>query len=570
MLHALRLGRRSPRRPVSPSAVLLGLLLAAAASDPLYGQAPSITALWPLGLQPGQSCKLVVRGANLGDARRLWTSVAAEAALDPESTNDAGSATFVLTVPETATPGVAALRVATTRGVSNLVLLLVDDLPGVAKRGGNRSASAAQELPFPAAVDGACDAEGYDYYRFAGTRGQRVSIDVWARRLGSPLDPVIRLLDASGKELAYSDDEPGLGPDSRIDCQLPADGQYLIELRDIRYAGGAGHRYRLRLGSFPRVNVPVPSAAAPGTSARLALAGADAEQAGTIDVAVPADARDRMPLAVRLPGGQGSTLVNLLVADPQRPEVVEQETGNQPAAAQPLALPAAVTGRFDHPRDRDHYRFTAAKGERIAFRGLTRSLGSPADLLLRVLNEQGAALAEVDDTGTDEGVLDWTAPADGTYFLAVEDLLRRGGAELAYRVEAEPSVGRFALTLAADKFDVPQGGALSVKVAAQRAGYDGPITLELEGAPDGLQLEGRAIDEKKPETTLKVTFPPDYEPGSVVTFRVRGRAKVGDAEVLVTADALPAVRQALSGLAYPPPDVASVVAVGIVPQAEKK
>jgi hypothetical protein len=563
--------RRYPQSlPALLVALLLGLHIAMMAPGRAYAQAPVINALAPLGLQPGQTAKVVVRGSNLGDARHLWTSIAAEAALDPESKNDASSATFVVRVPQDAAPGVAAVRVATTRGISNLVLLLVDDLPGVAKRGGNGSASAAQEVPFPAAVDGACDAETFDYYRFAGKRGQRVSIEVWARRLGSPLDPVIRLLDASGKELAYSDDEPGLGADCRIDCQLPGDGDYLIELRDIRYAGGAGHRYRLRLGSFPRVNVPVPSAVAPGTSVQVALAGPDAELAGTLDVAVPPDARERLPLAVRLPDGQGSTLLNLLVVDPQRPEVVEHETGDHHDAAQELSLPVAVTGRFHHPRDRDYYRFAAAKGERITFRGLTRSLGSPADLLLRVLNEQGTPLVEVDDTGTDEGILDWTAPADGTYYLVAEDLLRRGGAEMVYRIEAERNAGRYGLTLAADKFDVPQGGALSVKVTAQRAGYDGPITLELDGAPGDLQLEGRVIDEKKPETTLKVAFPASYEPGTVVTFRVRGRAKVGDTEVLVTADALPAVRQALSGLAYPPPDVASVVAVGIGPQAEKK
>ena len=57
-----------------------------------------------------------------------------------------------------------------------------------------------------------------DFFRIAVAAGQRVSFEVLGRRLGSGLDPVLRLRDSAGRELpgAYSDDAPGLQTDARL------------------------------------------------------------------------------------------------------------------------------------------------------------------------------------------------------------------------------------------------------------------------------------------------------------------------------------------------------------------
>ncbi len=72
-----------------------------------------------------------------------------------------------------------------------------------------------------------------------------------ARRIGSGLDPMVRELDTQGRELAWNDDAPGLMGDSQLSFKAPAAGDYLVEIRDIRWQGGL---YRLRSGisrSFP-------------------------------------------------------------------------------------------------------------------------------------------------------------------------------------------------------------------------------------------------------------------------------------------------------------------------------
>ena len=123
----------------------------------------------------------------------------------------------------------------------------------------------------PVAVDGTCEPETFDFYKFNAAAGQRITCEVVARRLGYALDPAIRLLDATGKELAYSDDEPGIGADCRFAHTFAAAGTYTLEIRDIRYAGGPTHRYRMRIGNFPLSTTTFPMGARRGSTPKLQL-----------------------------------------------------------------------------------------------------------------------------------------------------------------------------------------------------------------------------------------------------------------------------------------------------------
>src|SRR3989442_9072517 len=47
------------------------------------------------------------------------------------------------------------------------------------------------------------------------------SLEVEARRMGSAIDPVLEVLDSAGHRVAYNDDAPGLGVDSRVEVTFP-------------------------------------------------------------------------------------------------------------------------------------------------------------------------------------------------------------------------------------------------------------------------------------------------------------------------------------------------------------
>src|SRR5690606_25729476 len=142
--------------------------------------------------------------------------------------------------------------------------------------------------------------------------------------------------------------------------------------------------------------------------------------------------------------------------------------------------------------DLDYFKVEATKGQKLRIQGQGRSVGSAIDLYLRILAADGKQLAVAEDAGLGEGVLSYAVPADGSYYVVAEDLLRRGDPGLVYRLEATLEEPGFALTLEVDRLNPPQGGVFTAKVVAARSGYTGPIELALEGI-DGATLAANTI-----------------------------------------------------------------------------
>lgn len=545
------------------------LALVLIASNFAQAQAPpSVSHTAPSSIAPGQATNVTLFGGNLAGATKIWLSFAGTAELAADVANngqDAGQTVWRITPAEGGGPGIGALRVAGPGGISPVFLFAVDDLPTVADNGQNKSLETAQDVTLPTAVDGVCEPESFDFYRFTGHVGQRVSVEALARRLGTPLDPVIRLLDASSKELAYSDDEPGLGSDCRFAYELPADGVYYVEIRDIRYQGGGGHRYRLRLGDFPLTTGTFPVAGQKGTTPRVEWVGPAVDGLAARSVSVPhgTTAPDIWASAA-FASAQGSGLATLRVSDST--EAVEFEPNDTAEQASPIDLPTGINARLLAPHDRDYFQFSAKAGQRFTFKGETREHGSPTDLYLRLYKADGSLLAEAEDSaGNEEGALDVSLPEDGVYRLMVEDLHRRGGPDHVYRVEVKPYSPGFSLAVEGNTFNAPLGGVFVAKVTSARRDYNGPITLSVEGAGDGLTLAGNVIPEGKNETELRVTLPASIPSGTLANARIVGRAKVGEADVAAVAHTLATLRGQFNGLPYPPAELDGVVGVGVGP-----
>ena len=69
------------------------------------------------------------------------------------------------------------------------------------------------------AIAGQLNAVAPRFFRFTLTEGQQITAEVFARRLSSELDPVLRLLGPDGRELVYSDDVPGTEGDALLQWQ---------------------------------------------------------------------------------------------------------------------------------------------------------------------------------------------------------------------------------------------------------------------------------------------------------------------------------------------------------------
>ena len=524
---------------------------------PASAQSPSLTQATPGALVPGQATELILQGANLSGATNLWTGFKTEA-ITPKG-GPAGALKLSVKLGSAVPVGVHAVRVASTNGVSNPLLLMVDDLPSVPDAGTNTSPTNAQALPWPVAVDGAAVALKPKCYRVTVKAGERLAIEVVAQRLGSKLDPVLRLLDAQGRELAFCDDESGLSGDCRIAHVFAAGGDYFIEVRDINYGGGADYRFRLRVGDFPLVNLPFPAGVKAGSPGTFTFVGPQVEKVPAV-TATAAVEELRLPLSAKFPGGKSSGFGAAVVSG--LTEVVEAEPNENAETATPFTLPAGLNGRFLKAKERDFWKFSAKKGQRVVFTAQTRSLGSASEVMLQLRDAKGTALISSAVNDASEGAVTNSIPADGTYFLVVDELIRRGGPQHAYRVEAELQPAGFALEADAEKAEAAPGGSFTVKVTVARRDYTGPITLSLAGI-EGAKLADEVIKDKAANTTLKVTLPDNAEPGSLTHFRIVGRAKIGEVEFATTARTTLALRKIYPTMPFPPRELDGPIALGV-------
>lgn len=529
----------------------------------LLGKPPTIKTILPLAAAPGKITEVVIEGRHLEKVTGLWTTFDSKISLIEGEKREGNRLRLRIDIPPETPVGIGAIRATGPGGLSNLALFLIDDLAARSPGANNTSVESASAIEPPCAIDSRTAADRRSYYSFKARAGQRLSFEVMAQRIGSQLDPILRILDHSGREVAFNDDSAGA--DSQLAWRCEKEGEYLIELRDVIYRGGDDFTYRLRAGDFPLVSAPYPMRAEQEKSTKISIAGPDCAGVEPRDVQLPGGSSGRaFSLGARFPGGASSSFVTLLSSD--LPELLEEEPNNRAESAGALQPPCAINGRFANEGDRDFYRIAGKKGTRLVIRGETRHSGSPTDLYLRLEKPGGGKIAEAEDRSYDpgkdkekgknyyfeEGVLNYTFPEDGRVILMVEDLIRRGGPEHVYRIEVRRGQGGFSLELAETLYSSAPGGDLKVKVRCRRNGYDGPIELVAEGLPGGTKPGKARIGKGKDSAELKITLEKDLQPGSLGTFRIFGTTADGEKAFRVEARTREALRRTFPRLFHPP------------------
>jgi hypothetical protein len=532
-------------------------------------QAPTMSSLSPLSLRPGQTQDVVVRGGNLAGATQFWTSFRGHAILTPQKPNNGknpGEVSFRVTVPPDTPPGTYGVRVATNQGISPLRILLVDDLSAIAEHPGNNTPAAAQLVSLPAAIDGTVDALASQFYKFHVEAGQRLSMEIFARRIGSALDPTLRLFDASGREIAYSDDLPGLSEDAEINQTFAKAGDYVLAVEDNLNQGGGNYQYHLRIGDFPGASVALPLGATRGSEVTFRFADKSGMDIEPLHVKVPVDPLlFALNVPARFAGGSTRSFATVLLSDHR--EFNETEPNDDRKAANRAEFGDGLNGRLQKPADVDHFVFRAKAGQSARFTAFARRLGSPADIVLRLTQADGGQLAYAEGAAANEATLSASFPAAGDYVLEVADLNRRGGPRYAYHVDVVPSDAGFSLAASADSLNIPAGGTAIVTVQAVRFRYVGPISVQAVGLPSGVTSVPTVIGPGQDGVVLSLRSAPGAGAGRVYPIRIVGSARIRNADFQTSATVIDALKTDLGGMPYPPESLTVGTALGIAPPA---
>jgi hypothetical protein len=274
---------------------------------------------------------------------------------------------------------------------------------------------------------------------------------------------------------------------------------------------------------------------------------------------------------VRQSDGNSQSFAAILLSD--RRQATEAEPNNAPKTASRVNLGEDLNGRLETQDDVDYFVFHSPAGEYVRFTSLSRRLGSPADLALRLLKSDGNALASAESQGAQEATLGATLPVAGDYLLEVRDLSHRGGPRFVYHLEglAEPAkpqkdqtnpgriVRGFSLSSAADSVVIPAGGTAAIPVTAVRTGYVEPVSVRAVGLPSGVESQTTWIGrgEDTAELTLKSTGP--LPEGLIHSIQIVGSPAHSDAALLATTT--DAVRAQLGAMPYPPLGLCSDLAL---------
>jgi hypothetical protein len=501
------------RRPDSTVRLFASLLLTlwlaqgAAAELPLA----RLTAAFPPGGRRGTTVQVTVSGQDLDGLTGLRFSDARIVA------KPSGANVFAVSVPADLPEGVYDVRVVGKYGISNPRAFVVTSLEEMINKPGNTQPGAAVTLPMGAAISAVAEPKAAQYYRVVVKKGRPIVVAVAASSIDSKFDPSMVLSDAAGRECAVS------RRGEAICFTAPADGEYLLNVHDMTYRGGAEFFYRLTTTEGDSGEKERPFDYCPSIAAFL----------DTID--------DRLRA--------GSTGASLVAA-------------HAPSSRfQKLEISCDVTGRFAPRGGLSRFTFDAPAGAKLAIEVFSHRLGHPTSpffLLQRVtLDDRGvekvADVREVYESPANLGGVEFdTASHDpactldvkeaGRYRVTLRNLFTTGGdaAVLPYRLSIRNALPDFRLVAFAaspiaekDSKDVPlwslllrRGGVTPIKVVAQRRdGFAGEIQLNVAGLPPGVTCEAASIAPGATSALLLLRAAPTAAP-SIAPLTVSGTANM--------------------------------------------
>jgi hypothetical protein len=455
------------------------------------------------------------------------------------------------------------LRIRAANGLSNPLNFFVDNLPeftGRAEKAANpelerfrrflgddaTNASGMSEMrvTFPAVVNGQIMAGEVDRVHFVARKGQHLLAVVSARKLMPYLadavpgwfQATLGLTDAKGRQIAYNDDFR-FDPDPVLYCEIPHDGEYILEIKDAIYRGREDFVYRIMVGELPFITSVFPLGGKAGEKTTVALTGWNLP-VSKLRIDATNESSAILPVCLN-ENGRISNVVPF-ATDSLR-ECLDWGTNYTQSTAQAVAMPLIINGRIERPGACKFYRFEGRAGQEVVAEVRARRLGSPLDSVLKLIDSNGKQLAFNDDwedkacgleTHHADSYLRTRLPSDGTYFVGLGDAQHKGGDEYAYRLRLSEPRPDFELLVTPSSINGRAGASIPLTVyALRRDGFTNEIQVRLKDAPSGCALNANRIPAGQDELRVTLQVPPRLA-NELTRMTIEGRAVIVGREVV--------------------------------------
>ena len=359
-----------------------------------------------------------------------------------------------LKIAPDAKPGRREFRLVRNNGqISNPLPFYVDTISGVREPylAVPPNKKPKYEFRLPCVINGQIMPGETDRWFFTAKKGNKLVFQTFARAMVPFMGDcvpgyfqcILELKDSTNNRIAFADDR-GFDPDPLLACTIPADGEYVLEVRDALYRGRADFVYRIRAwkGDPPKFQIRKPD--------------------------------------LKLPLRQTSEL----------------------AKDGMTAFPVLLQGCIAAPAQTDKFVIRAEKGEKIVGEVFARRLGSQLDSRLTVLGPDGKTVAFNDDykrvlagnllQHTDSWLC-FTAPESGKYTFLLTDTSRLGSPDHTYFLRIDHPKPSFKVYVTASSKTVFINGAQPLKLLVEpQDGFNKDIRLRIK-SPNGYYVIGSNI-----------------------------------------------------------------------------
>jgi hypothetical protein len=493
--------------------------------------APIVIAVSPLGARQGETLDVQLLGRNLEGSSEITF-----ARPDIKAKVVVADFFFVqvhITVGPKVPIGLHDFRLRTPVG-THVGVFQVGSLPRVSDTEPNNDLKHAQPVKLPAMIDGVLDLDDYDVFRFHADAGQTVVFDLYSTRAGTRFDSTLTILDERGAELDFVDDAY-IQKDPYLAFTAKKTGDYFVRVAGSTepiaglFEGTPYSSYRLVAGVVPHMLHALPAGMKRGSLNEMTISGFNLQsidrvvlgdglaegkvvKAGrgtlVIRMEVPTSIRPgRYPLRVFCGTQEAMRQIDVVISDFDEQLADQKSSRHHP---QPVSIPLALSGVFDHKKAAHFFTFDVQAGERLLFDVDSMKLGYLDDPLVAIYTMDGKLLISHDDRVQQNGdeppnldsYLVYKFEKAGRHIAMIRDCADRGDPNYIYRLAISRAQPDFDLRSLTPELTLFRGRTVLLPVRVRRfGGWSTPVEVWLEKPPAG--ISGEKVVAQPKDTIVK-------------------------------------------------------------------
>lgn len=536
-------------------------------------QKMSMGFIYPAGGEKGTTTDLEIGGLNLKDATQVLISgEGVKAEIIPliqvlekgkpkriikEKLNDQSSPQLAdrigvrVTIEKKAKPGLRDLRLQSSKGVSNKLSFEVGQYPNVLEQKGSSAEKPTRVAQLPATLCGQIMPGERDCFSFDAVKGATLIASVKARTLVPYIadavpgwfQPVIRMTNSKGREVAYCDDYRN-AVDPVIITTIPETGTYTLTIYDAIYRGREDFDYRIELGEIPFIQYVYPCVGKVGKSTKVTLKGINIGP-NSIQFKPTHEGYDELTVVAK----------NGYVSNPVPFWGVPKNSTIEvtPSAKTVLLLGNVIFDSISAPRQLKTYTVSAEKNENIVLEIRARRLGSMMDASMRLRDPSGQVLVEVDDvedamqgltTNHADPILQYRVKSAGDYMLEIEDVLGNSGSDCYYLIERKKNIPSFQVFVSPADLTIPKGGTAIFRLDISTKEKSIPaLDIFVKGLPKGFLVSNLTMPAGSKSFEISVTAPASAKEqrlslNVLAQTHARGKEQSTVSQVAIAADVM--------------------------------